>query len=51
LGNKKYRKNTKWIIYKIKRKVDLYKDTRYDNGYYTMDNIDPSNISVVEYEN
>lgn len=50
LGNKKWRKNTKWIIYKITGQINLYKDPRYDNGYYTMDNIDTSNISIVEEE-
>ena len=50
LGNKKWRKNTKWIIYKIIGDYKLYKDPRYDGGYYTMDNIDPNNISIIEIE-
>lgn len=51
LGNKKWNKNTKWVIFKIKNdSLKLFKDPRYDEGYYTMDNINPSNISIVEKE-
>jgi len=50
LGNKKWRKNTKWIIYKIKGKYRLYKDPRYLDGFYTMENINPENISIEEFE-
>jgi hypothetical protein len=50
LGNKKWRKNTKWIIYEIdnsgKNKIVLYKDPGYINGYYTLDNINPEFIEV-----
>lgn len=48
LGNKKYRKNIKSIIYKLKvNNVNLYKDPRYLDGYYILDNIDPNNICIV----
>jgi len=52
LGNKKYRKNTKWIIYEINNvdEIILYKDPRYINGYYTLDNIKPENIKEIEKE-
>ena len=51
LGNKKYKKNVKWIIYEIENKVfKLYKDPRYINGYYTMDNISPNLIKVYSKE-
>jgi hypothetical protein len=47
LGNKKYKKNVKWIIYEIENKgFKLYKDPRYINGYYTMDSISPNLIKV-----
>ena len=51
LNNKKWRKNTNWIIYELKvNNIKLYDDPRYLNGYYTMDNISPSDISVVDEE-
>ena len=51
LGNKKYKKNTKWIIYEIDNNgIDLYKDPRYINGYYTLDNIKPNDIKEIERE-
>jgi hypothetical protein len=47
LNNKKWNKNTNWIIYKIKNKgYKLYKDTRYKFGFYTMENIKPEDISI-----
>jgi hypothetical protein len=52
LGNKKYRKNSKWIIYEIdnEKNIVLYKDPRYINGYYTLENINPENIKEIEKE-
>lgn len=52
IGNKKWRKNTKWIIYEISSTEikTLYKDPNYLNGYYTLDNISPSSIEVVDRE-
>lgn len=52
LGNKKYRKNSKWIIYEINNteNIILYKDSKYINGYYTMQNIKPEYIKEVERE-
>ena len=53
LGNKKYKKNTKWIIYEIDNHDDdilLYKDPRYINGYYTLSNINPNDIKEKERE-
>jgi hypothetical protein len=51
LDNKKWRKNTKWVIYKINdESLKLYKDPRYMHGYYTMDNINPNNISIFSLE-
>lgn len=52
LGNKKYRKNTKWIIYEIDNTTNttLYKDPRYINGYYTLENIKPENIKEIKRE-
>jgi hypothetical protein len=51
LGNKKWNKNTKWIIFKINNtSLKLFNDPRYEDGYYTMDNIKPSDISVIEKE-
>ena len=47
LGNKKWRKNTKWIIFEIETSdINLYKDPRYKDGYYTLDNINPKTISI-----
>ena len=52
LGNKKWRKNIEWIIFEIDNtsNIKLYKDTRYVNGYYTMDNISPDIITIKESE-
>ncbi len=52
LNNKKYRKNTKWIIYEISNtsNLKLYKDPRYINGYYTLDNINPQDIREIKRE-
>jgi hypothetical protein len=51
LGNKKWNKNTKWIIFKVNNtNLKLFKDPRYEEGYYTLDNISPSNISIFEKE-
>lgn len=51
LGNKKYRKNTDWIIYEINVKdINLYKDPRYMNGYYILDNINKDYINIIEKE-
>lgn len=46
LGNKKYKKNIKWIIYEINNSNDiiLYKDHRYLNGF------SPENINEIERE-
>ena len=51
LGNKRYRKNTDWIIYEINVKdINLYKDPRYMNGYYILDNINKESINIIEKE-
>jgi len=51
LNNKKWRKDTKWVIFEIDDdNLTLYKDPRYDDVYYTMDNIHPSRISIFESE-
>ena len=51
LNNKKWIKDTRWTIFEIDDdNLKLYKDPRYDNGYYTMDNIHPSNISIFQSE-
>jgi hypothetical protein len=52
LNNKKYRKNTKWILYEIDNtsNLKLYKDPRYINGYYTLDNINPQDIREIKRE-
>ena len=52
--NKLNKTNTKWVIYKIDTTnldIKLYKDPSYNNGYYIVDNIPPSNISIVDKEN
>jgi len=54
LGNKKYRKNTKWIIFEIdteKAHIDkLYKDPNYTDGYYYLGGIGPDSITIKEKE-
>lgn len=54
LGNKKYRKNTKWIIFEIdteKAQIDkLYKDPNYIDGFYYLGGINPDSISVKDKE-
>ena len=51
LGNKRWNKNTKWIIFETKsNNIKLYKDPRYKDGYYTLDNIDPKMISIYSKE-
>jgi hypothetical protein len=52
LNNKKWKKNIKWIIFKIKnnKSLKLYKDPRYEFGYYIMNNIEPSFISIEKEE-
>jgi hypothetical protein len=52
LVNKKWKKDTKWIIYEIKNDgyVNLHKDPRCGDGYYTMDNISPDRISIAAVE-
>lgn len=49
LGNKKWRKDFKWVIYQIDNDINmkLYKDPRYINGYYTLENIDPGKIKII----
>jgi hypothetical protein len=45
--------NTKWIIYEIDSSnlnIKLYKDPNYINGYYTIDNISPSYIKMLDKE-
>lgn len=48
---RKYDKNTEPIIFEIDNSEQfiksLYKDPNYENGYYTLDNIPPSKISLV----
>ena len=48
LNNKKYRKDTKWIIYEISNtsNLKLYNDPRY----YTLENINPQDIKEVKRE-
>lgn len=52
LNNKKWKKDTKWIIFKIEnnKNLKLYKDPRYEFGYYIMDNIEPDFISIKNKE-
>ena len=51
LGNKKWRKDTRWIIFKINNSsINLYKDNNYGEGHYTMDNIDPKDITIIDKE-
>lgn len=52
LNNKKWKKDINWIIFKIKNNkvLKLYKDTRYEFGYYIMNNIEPSYISIEKKE-
>lgn len=52
LNNKKWNKNTNWIIFKIKNNKDikLYKDPRYEFGYYIMNNIEPNIIEIKNKE-
>lgn len=52
LNNKKWNKNTNWIIFKIKNNKDikLYKDPRYEFGYYIMNNIEPNIIEIKSKE-
>ncbi len=54
LGNKKYRKNTKWIIFEIDTKrsnIDkLYKDPNYTDGFYYLNSISPDAITIKEKE-
>lgn len=52
LGNKKWRKNTKWVVFEIKlnNNIILYKDPRYEGGYYTLDNINPKAINIYSKE-
>ena len=42
-----------WILYKIDTKgldLKLYKDPNYNEGYYIIDNIPPSNIKIIDTE-
>lgn len=52
--NRKYNKNTKWIIFEIETNLSnidtLYKDPNYINGYYCLDNITPNSIKIVDKE-
>ena len=52
LNNKKYRKDIRWIIYEISNtsNLKLYKDPRYINGYYNLENINPQDIKEVKRE-
>lgn len=53
-GKKKYKKNTNFVIFEIDNTdqfiKNLYKDPRYDNGYYVIDNIPPTynNIQILK---
>lgn len=52
-GNSKFTINDKWIIYEIETKelnIILYSDPNYKNGYYTLDNIPPDKIKIIEKE-
>ena len=45
--------NSKYIIYKIDTNnlnIKLYKDPNYNNGYYSINNIPATNISVFDKE-
>jgi len=52
LGKKLYKKDTRWIIYEIDNinKYKLYKDPRYIDGYYTLQNIEPKYIKIYSKE-
>lgn len=50
LANKKWKKDTRWVIFKVNQQLKLFKDPRYVDGYYTLDNIDPKNIIIAEKE-
>ena len=46
-------KNIKWVIYEIISKninINLYKDPNYTKGYYTVDNISPNYIKIIDKE-
>lgn len=45
--------NDKWVIYEIDNldsNIKLYQDPNYKNGYYTVDNISPGFIKLIEME-
>lgn len=51
---RKFNKNTIPIIFKIDNTNSciktLYKDPNYDRGYYTLDNIPPNKISIIDFK-
>jgi hypothetical protein len=51
--NTKNKIDYRWVIYEIDTKdldIKLYLDPNYIGGYYTLDNIPPDKIKIVEYE-
>lgn len=54
LKNLKWNKNIEYVIYEIDnsdKNIKIFKDPRYkDLGYYTLDNISPNKLKVIEEE-
>ena len=51
--NQKYDINYKWIIFEIDMKdleLNIYDDPNYLNGFFIVDNINPSKISIYDKE-
>jgi hypothetical protein len=52
-SNPKSKINDTWIIYEIDTKdldIKLYYDPNYLGGYYTLSNIPPKNIKIIDFE-
>ena len=52
-SNPKSKINDKWVIYEIETKdldMKLYHDPNYLGGYYSLTNIPPNNIKIIEFE-
>ena len=52
-SNPKSKINDKWVIYEINTSeldIKLYYDPNYLGGYYTLTNIPPSNIKIIDFE-
>lgn len=52
LGNKKWKKNTKWVILEFQvEEAKMYHDPRYEDGFYILNNISPDKIKIFKSEN